>query len=70
MIKPEKNCKYYRKCSNNFAADCTQKITMIIFFDRKRVIYKYAVPPKTFVNGEYYVSIFKSFAPTFIEKAP
>ena len=21
-IKPEKNRKYYRKCSNNFAADC------------------------------------------------
>ena len=21
-IKLEKNCKYYRKCSNNFAADC------------------------------------------------
>ena len=21
-MKPEKNCKYYRKCSNNFAADC------------------------------------------------
>ena len=22
-IKSEKNPKYYRKCSNNFAADCT-----------------------------------------------
>ena len=21
--KPEKNCKYYRKCSNKFAADIT-----------------------------------------------
>ena len=21
-VKPEKICKYYRKCSNNFAADC------------------------------------------------
>ena len=21
-IKPEKNCKYYRKCSNSFVADC------------------------------------------------
>ena len=25
-IKPEKNCKYYRKCSINFAADCTSFI--------------------------------------------
>ena len=22
-VKPEKNCRYYLKCSNNFAADCT-----------------------------------------------
>ena len=21
-FKPEKNCKYYRKCSNNFATGC------------------------------------------------
>ena len=24
-IKIEKNCKYYRKCSNNFAIDCKAK---------------------------------------------
>ena len=26
-IKPEKNPKYYRKCSNNFAADCRCRIS-------------------------------------------
>ena len=30
-IKPEKNCKYYRKCSNNFAADCIFKVYVQCF---------------------------------------
>ena len=25
-IKPEKNYKYYRKCSNNFIVDCNQEL--------------------------------------------
>lgn len=35
------------------------KVMMIIFFDHKGVIYQHAVPPKTTVNGEYYVSVLK-----------
>ena len=45
-IKPEINLKYYRKCSNNFAADCMQMtIAHGLGFIPKRVCY---TPPKKY----------------------
>ena len=33
---------------------------LFYFFYHKGIIYQHAVPPKTTVNGEYYVSVLKS----------
>ena len=40
---------------------------MMIFFNNKGKIYQHAVPPKTTVNIECYISVFKFFCNTYRE---
>ena len=34
-------------------------LMIIVLFDHKGIIYQHSVPPKTIMNGEYYVSVLK-----------
>ena len=57
-------CNKYMEAANWFSVSkklrqtkFAGQITMIIFFHHNGIMYQYVVPPKTTMNGEYYVSV-------------